>query len=409
MRELINLIVENEILDEMSVDQIGQLKAILASKIQELPADDFTVKALREIEDLLSSVNAGGRLGLINNKLNQIEDVAVQKAQKLLAKYILSLDMTTEEREELFALWKSDKLVNHNLLLSPGKHSITEIINGYSTNAGIRELTNDLSQIAALGQGKGEFLLNVFSKSITKLQKGDLKIGGKTVELKTLDVGGGRFYDQEVKPSSGFSSAVENFTLTWADYIQAAIAKPAASGLKLSDVIEIRSIVDTKQQKKFDKSFEQVLNTIFPGMDVNPIMAAVQTGQIGPAKAAYAEINLNYYIGIKKDDGILYIDLTSDPASLVYFSSNQELQAGGLRLHAETVYPITTDPRYAYPQMRIVGTKGAAATAAEPIATGTASTPTPRPKAAGKTLGVDDIGAPRQKRDTNTAPGRARR
>ena len=409
MRNFIDIIDESEHLEEMSARQIGQLKAVISTKIKELPADDATIRALQEIEELLSSVAAGGRLGIINNKLGEIEDAVVRKAQKMLARYILSIPMTMQQRDELFNLWKADKLVNRKKLLSPGKKTITDVINGYDSNAAIKELTDDLSQVAALGQGKGEFLLNVFSKNIMKLQKGDLQIDGKTIELKTYDVGGGRFYDQDVRPSAQFGANVENFLQTWANYIQQALPNIAKTGLKLSDVMYIRDMLNPKDVTNYDKSFKQVLDSIFPGVDTKEIMNAVKAGGIGPAKAAYAKANLNYYLGIKKDDGILYIDLRADPTTLIYFKDYNELTAGGMRLHADTVYPVTTDPRNAYPQMSINTSK--AVTGGEVAATGEKAkvAPTPKPKAPGTTLGIDDIQPSREKRSTNVGSGRERR
>ena len=147
----------------------------------------------------------------IGAELDNIDDRDVHKARNLLAKYVLSLDMNSKQRLELFTMWKNDKLVNIDKLLSIGKHTIPEIINGYdnSKNPAIKELVDDLAQVAALGQGKGEFLLSVLSKRITKLHKGDLSIDGQQIEVKTQDVGGGRFYDQEVRPSASYSALAD--------------------------------------------------------------------------------------------------------------------------------------------------------------------------------------------------------
>ena len=183
---------------EQDSPEIEQLKLALSSKIKELPSDESTQKLLQEIEDLLATVGAGSRSQLVGNALQLINDPDVNKAQKLLAKYILSLDASPADRKSLLESWKSDQLVNIKLLLSTGRHTVSEIINGYETNPAIKEITDDLSQIAALGQGKCEFLLSVFSKKITKAVKGDLHIDGfGTLEVKTTDKGSARFYDQQ--------------------------------------------------------------------------------------------------------------------------------------------------------------------------------------------------------------------
>lgn len=339
-------------------DQLSDLKIIIANKIKELPPTPENQKLLAEIEDLLSHVGAGGKLGLINNKLSQINDPDVKRAQKILAKYIVSISMTKDQREDLFDRWQNDTLIDRKKLLGTGKNLITDVVSGYTTNPAIKELVDDLSQVSSLGQGKGEFLLSVFSKNIFKRQKGDLQIDGMQVEVKTLDKGGGRLFDQEVRPSSKFSSAVENFRNTWANEIRAAFAKVPATGLKLVDLITLSNYVEESKSEQYHNDVKSVLSSIFPGVDISSIVSGMQSENIGRAKQAYALANLEYYRKVKKDDeGFLFIDLTSSPVSMVFFREPDDLAAGGLRLHADTVYPITSDPRNAYPQIRIISSK----------------------------------------------------
>jgi len=171
-----------------NVDEIEAFKKIIAGKIKQLPDNDNTAKALREIEDLLKHVNAGGKMGIINGELASINDPTVDAAQKELARYIMSIDMTPADRDQLFNLWRSNKLVKIDQLLGHGKKNFSEIITGYKTNPAIRELSNELMRISALGQGKGEFGLSVMSKSINKQEgKGDLNISGRPIEVKTTE------------------------------------------------------------------------------------------------------------------------------------------------------------------------------------------------------------------------------
>lgn len=340
-------------------DPLYGLKVVIATKIKDLPPDEKTQKLLHEIEDLLSHVDAGGRKGHIGAELEAINDKDVHKARSLLAKYVLSLEMTPQQRTELFTRWKNDQLVNIDVLLSVGKHSIPQVINGYddSKNPAIKELVDDLAQVAALGQGKGEFLLSVLSKRITKLHKGDLGIDGKQVEVKTQDVGGGRFFDQEVRPAASYSGQADTFLKTWPAKVG---AKVAGSGVKLIDMINIGDALPPNEKTKYYNDVTKLLSSIFPGMDISKIVGGMKVGNIGASKQAYAVTNLDYYRGIKKDDaGILFIDISKPVAEFVFFTNAQELAQGGLRLHAETVYPASKDPRNAYPQMRIIVTKGA--------------------------------------------------
>lgn len=89
----------------------------------------------------------------------------------MLARYIVSMDVTPAQRDELFSLWREDKLVNRDKLLSKGSNNFSDIIASYSTNPAISELVNDVMRIQALGQGKGEFGLSVLSKILINQTK----------------------------------------------------------------------------------------------------------------------------------------------------------------------------------------------------------------------------------------------
>ena len=366
MRNLINIIKLAEeaavqLLQNTNVQELEAFKQALAGRIKELPPDDTTVKALREIEDLLKNVHAGGKVGIINGQLQQLNDPTVTAAQKELARYILSLDFSPEEREELFTLWGSDKIVNRKKLLSPGKNNLSDIISGYDKPK-IREFVDEMMHIAALGQGKGEFGLSVLSKNINKPQgKGDLLIDGKKIEAKTTDGGAGRFTDQEVRPGEGFEAAARKLNA----FVQQSGFSMPKSGLSMANTVKVGQDIDKKSQTQYFKLVETVINLIFNGsQSVSPIMQAIKSGSTTAALQEYAKANFNYYMSMKDDDGVLYINLAKDPITTVFFRNAEELAKSGLRLHAGTIY-ITSiaDVRLPYPQMEIVDTSGGAGAA----------------------------------------------
>ena len=115
-----------------------------------------------------------------------------------------------------------------------------------------------------------------------------------------------------------------------------------------------------EQQKEIRKDIYAVISNIFPGMDVNNIVDYTVAGNINAAKAYYAGVNFDFYMSQKDDDGVLYIDLAPGKNAqswMVYYRNAAELAQSGLRLHASTVYPVSKDPRMAYPQMSVVATK----------------------------------------------------
>lgn len=402
MRDLLQ-IFEN--VDRREVDAV---KSALAAKIKTLPPSDESIKTLREIEDLLRHVHAGGKMGYINAELGKIQDPTVLAAQRLIARYVLSLDMTPDQREELFKLWREDRLVDRKKLLSGKKLVVSDIITSYNSNPAIKELVDDLMSISFLGQGKGEFGLSVLSKNISKQEgKGDLLIDGKDIEVKTTDAGAARFSDQEVTVGQGYEQAaidLNNF-LTQQGYVV------KGSGLNLPTAVTISQGLDPKKKPEYIKLVDAVIGKIFQGENVKPIVDAIESGNLSNTLKFYAETNFNYYISKKKDEGVLYIGLDKTPPMFVFFRKASDLINQGLRLHISTAYitNIKDVRRMAYPQTEIKGTTRSASgeklPGLEPVA---------RPKAAPsvvtkKPVDIRPPGTPERARQKQPDVGRAKR
>ena len=343
-----------QILAEMPVSnstQLSNLQQIIGKKIKSLPQTEEAFKTLKEIEDLLQNVNAGGRIGLINSVLSEIPDETVREAQRELARYIAGIDMSPSDREDLFKKWKADELINHKLLLTSGKHTFAEIVNGYNSNSAIKELTDDLTRVEGYGHGKGEFVLNVFSKRIGKGEnnKGDLVIDGKSIEVKTTDAGGARFGDQEVKPGSDYFSAVANFDNT---IIKPLGQKFAKSGINVGT---IQQLYQTSTNKKlFAKLITPVVKGLFPAIDTSAALAALLSDDYNQAKQEFAKASLDNYLKQKKDYGVLYIDISKDPFIFIFFRNNDELNDAGFRLDISTQYLVTYDTQRVAAQFTVV-------------------------------------------------------
>jgi hypothetical protein len=358
--------------EEADPQVLAGMKAVIASKIKELPPDDATVKALREIEDLLRDVGAGGAKGIINKQLQSIDDNAVLAAQKLLARYILSMDVEPDERNKFFSIWREDKIVNIGKLLSKERQTFADIFNGYTSNKAVEEFVNDVMEISELGMGRGEFGLNVLSKSIWAPEdnKGDLKmkLNGKVmqIECKTSMGGAARFSDQEVRPAEGYEQAaidLNNFVKKNKTYPMSI----SGYGLNLNQAIEFYQNIKPAERTEFIKLVKNVVTKIFGDLktersedraalakNVSDIIKAISVGDDGAAKQAWSRASFNYYMSKKDDDGVLYIDLVNK--EFVFYSEASDLENAGLRLHAKTIYLSTVkDPgRGVYPQIEVV-------------------------------------------------------
>jgi hypothetical protein len=351
----------NAVPGEPDSDPLYNLKLTIANKIKVMPVDPKTENALHEIEDLLATIGAGTRSEFAGGELVKINDPDVNAAQKLLAKYILSMDSKPADRKAMMQEWaKDDGLIDVKALLTPGKNTVASIVKGYESNPAIKELADDLVQVASLGQGKGEFMLSVFSKRITKAKKGDLQVDGfGQVEVKTTDVGAGRFYDQQVRPTTQYQGSVNDFVKTFKETIDATNLM-STTGISIQGLIDLKAALPPEQRDIFKSKLTAVITNLFATTPelAKPVIDAIIVGNANQAKQRYAVANLNNYTATKTEDkGILMINIAKSPFTFVFFNDNASLNAGGMRLHSSTAYPITNDPRNAYPQTQIVSTQ----------------------------------------------------
>jgi hypothetical protein len=382
---------------EMASEAVGELQNYLAGKIKELPADEQTVKTLREIEDLLRDVNAGGRTNKLNKDLQSVQDPLVRQAHMLLARYINQIitfgNATPEHREELFSLWRNDELVNLDLLLGNDIAGWTEVFNGYNSNPIIQELVDELMVISALGHGKGEFALSVLSKRINQPAsgKGDLEIrfNGQDlkVEVKTADMGkdkivlnpktgkkevkkgkmsSARFGDQEVNPAPGYEAASEKLNA----FVNSKLPKGeklGGSGLNVGKAVELLQTLQPKDSNTlmgmirnnvkliFGKKFAEARPDYQKRLikNINGILTSIEQGDVSSALQYWSRANFNYYMAAKKDDGVLFVNIPDK--TTIYYNTAEDLQGIGLRFRADTTYLSGNDPkRNAYPQIQVV-------------------------------------------------------
>jgi hypothetical protein len=381
----------------IQAENLAGLKDVIARRIKSLPDDDATVKALKEIEDLLSHVGAGGRLQSVKKQIGDIADTAVTDARKVLSRLVLSIaeevQATPENRKEFFDAWKADAIVNIDKLLSKQKVSFNVVFNGYGQNPLLTEFINEVMEISELGMGRGEFGLNVLSKSIEVPKgggpsKSDDEEGGNKkgdlvmnlgnvkykIELKTMLKGAARFGDQQVTPSVDYqqaAKAVNEFVLKNKTYPASNLypgGKISGFGINLSNAVTLYQNYKPIEQTKFLSLIRSSVTEIFGGkgidaadrkrlkFSVDNIMNSIASGDTAGAKQAWAQASFNYYMSRKDDDGVLYCNLVNK--EFVYYTDAAELLNIGLRLEADTIsISATKDPnRAVYPKIKVVPT-----------------------------------------------------
>ena len=399
---------------EPGTDPLYSLKLAIAHKIKDLPPSDDTKHSLQEVEDIIDSMKLGGRKKATISSFDTWSDADVKSAKEMLAKYVVSLDAPMEYKRSMLEQWKNGGLIDVDILFStsaPKQYPIGEIVKGYDNNPAVKELALDLMQVAGVGKGKGEFMLKVLSPAITHPAggKGDVEVVNfGTVEVKTTDGGAGRFTDRQVKPGTGFQSAVNDFFKTFNPYLEGTVdaaaatttqspaedparlktlaglktpqtaqsaatppveeakapkqAKPkklsSSSGINIEQLSNLYSSLPDDIRGDFTTKLTAVLDQVFVSAPEysGAVVTAITAGTVAKAKQLYGVGILNNYMGQKTDKGILYINLKSNPPTFTFFTDNASLNSAGMRLNIETAYPVSNEIQLVYPKTSIVGT-----------------------------------------------------
>ena len=332
------------------------LKHTLSTRINQLPDTEENLKLLKEIEDILGDSGMFGRKGNIEGALKSIGDADLSKYINLMARFILGIPASGDERNRFLADLKTDTLINRQVLLTPGKkHSIEEVIPSVADNNFVREIVDALMAVDAYGVGKGEIALSVLSKGITKAGKGDLQIDSTMVELKAVAGGGGRFSDREIKPSSGYDATVKEFTEQFAQEI--AQVGSSKTGINLEKLIQIGQLTDPKKKMLYNRLVKKLVYEIFPsgegktGSRRDNVWRNIVAGELKYANDTYRLASFSYYFEAKKIGGVLMIDLTSGSPMFVYLTGQTNMNEADMWLKGKTAYPVTTLHQNVYPQL----------------------------------------------------------
>lgn len=352
--EVFNIVSENK-------DQrLLALKDELVNRLKDLPDDQKTLSALQEIEELLNSVHAGGRVEYVNHQLKNLNDPDVAEARRVLARYILSLGADPEDRQKMLETWKEDDgLVDTKILLTPGKvNFMPDVIRGYD-NPAIKEFADEIFEIEGYGKGKGEFALSIMSRSINLPAKGDLfVIGFGNVEIKAESKQGGRFYDQEVTPSPNYRAVSKQID----DLLSEKIGFVGTEKTGISLAALCVAVSSLQQDEDFDtlKSLiKELVESIFyslPATQTNSLADFIVAGDSSSARQLYTELAFDNYRKKKTEDkGILFLQLNVDPYKFVYATDLADVKKAGMKLTGSTIYPIVriTDMRPLFPQTTV--------------------------------------------------------
>ena len=350
-------------LNEVFTGSIADTKKDVIDKISALPDEgEQTSKIVSYIEQLLNDMGVGGRLASIMQGLENVDDVTVDGTIKKIAKIIASIEMTPLERAQLFAMWNKDTLVDISSITTPGMYSFKNIFTGYGAEVYMTELVDDLADVSGYGIGAGEFLFAVLSKRISGIGStkgvGDLIIDGKNVEVKTKTAKNARFVDYHVKPDDTWQSKTKQFYTDFADLD--IVANSPATGINSSGLMSCltdpKLIQEPLRAQNFLKQIKGLFNSHMPtlsGSQLTELVNLLNSSNEAQFKKVYGAYNMLNYMNIKNAkgnlDGIMFVD---KPTKMVcYIKTVEDILARDLAVG--TIYTVTKDKNYPYPQIGI--------------------------------------------------------
>ncbi len=336
--------------------KLNENKNDLIDKLNNLPDDENTNKLINYVEQLIDDMGVGGRIKSLSKEIEGIPDEDVKKAVRQIAKIVASVEMSPQERAELFVNWKADKIVNVDALLNTQTVTMSDIYIGYGDKgeSHITELVDDLNQVVQYGIGPGEFALAVLSQRISGMGassgedggKGDLIIDGQPIELKTTRKNAARFNDREVTISNDYKTLVTDFFTKYKDKIaeleQSGTKVKVGSGMQQAHVAAFLKAVPEAQDE-----VGNIISNIFTNLAPigGKIAQLLKSQDINGAMQLIAQSNVNNYLAKKRSSGnvagILFIDLKKETFNFI--KDVADLEGTGLRLHAKTNYLITTN------------------------------------------------------------------
>ena len=374
-----------EFLITENINTFDHLKSFLIGKIKDLPQDPQTQDLLDEIKDLLAEIPLVGKKNSLSTAFEKWSDTDVQQAKTLLATYVASLNASIQQKNAMVTRWRETGLINVNTLVDKTSHTIAEIVIDYNTNPAVKELADDLLTLQSQGRGKGEFMLAVLSPQIVSAGKegGDIVINGRRVEVKTFTRGGFRFTDRNVRPGDEYRSQANLFLKTFARFLQSqpktkkittstatqqqqTIPEPQVSTGPVPDRMHMNQLIALYRnlptmfyREKFSSDLAQMIAQIFPKQNSSNILDAITSGNSILAHSLWTTAAFENYRTQKKDSDMLFIDQRGNTQFLYVGSaadvdSTAELAKAGYRLKPGTIYPVSKQEAYAYPQTELV-------------------------------------------------------
>lgn len=349
----LDIIKEDE--ENVNPNNIFGIKQSIVDLINAMPNDKLSFRILNRVKDQLSNNNALDFVKYYSTKISELNkgDKTVQDNLELLSSVIAAAAQTTsvKDRDLFFKLWERDALIDIDAIFNTqGFAPLSKIVKNYNRSQMVKKVVNIFLKQESYGVGKGELLMSLLSKRISKATKGDLLIDGKPIEVKTASRSGGRFGDREVKPESGYLEHVQKLMYKYSEEISSFTKSTSGKGITIDNWIRIGQNIENKDE--FIKDTKEILNMLFTELDNSTLLNYIKDGKQKLAKEEYANQTFNKYLMVKDIYGVLYFSLVEGKApTFVFFSSIEDLERNNLKLHASTAYILYDNLNEIFPKI----------------------------------------------------------
>jgi hypothetical protein len=285
----------------------------------------------------------------ISRKVKGINDQDMQKYYKIVSKFMIGNGLSGKQIDAIINAINNNQCVKLDELKKP-QNTLENILFMYNNSVETQKYYNDLLMYQPASRiGPGEILFATHSKELIKGNKGDLTVMATNQEIEVKGgIYAGRFKDDDILPSAGYTSKSEQFEQKYKGIVRA-----VPSGIGYAALIQGMS-QNKAQANNIYKDFQLILKDLFPN---NPytkqIVQAVKQGDIKTAQNSHGLANLYAYFNAKAGGmGILFINVKGGTATTSYAENLQQLlQAFDLKV--DTAYPITQVPLNPFPKIGV--------------------------------------------------------
>lgn len=331
-----------------------QILNLVEQGISNLRRDVITAVKQTDDEQVLQRTLSVLQAGDLDQRAKHIldQDRDARKFSKIISDFVVSVPGSMEEKNRFLDQFPKG-ILDVTRLMDGKPHSFSELVGpGFNTEL-FRTLT---TRLVSQGVGPGEVALAVFSPQISwsgrEAGGGDVTVNGKSVEVKTSIVGGGRWVNLR-KAKMDLAQARKAILDAVAKNQQpgAEPFDPDQLPLRLNSRVWVNDIRPRIAPRDLDAVTKAMAQGLFSFVNTDRYQQALKSGtveDIGDALMSTGFENYKTYSGF---DGMLMMDVNSETAQ--YFTDYDQMRG---KIKTDSIYLLAPENE-AMPKVSLASAK----------------------------------------------------